>query len=278
MRKIFTFGLACVLLAIPFVASAQEAYTTRSVNIRGGPDTTYPPIAVLAPGAPVQVMGCLNDWSWCDVAFADNRGWIYAPYIDYVYQGARVPFYTYAPTFGIPIVAFSLGSYWDRYYRGRDFYGRRDYWERRAPPQHFRPTGPSPRAFSHNEFRAQDFRSHSGSPGFAGNRGDNRDLRTQDHRGPSSSPGFTGNRGDNRPSREVNVQSRDHRTPQAVPSGKPAPTVGRQPQEMRRASPTQPAGPAPASRAATPRVENHAPQGNAVRGNQHDGGKDKKDH
>ncbi len=81
-----------------------------------------------------------DDWSWCDVAFEDNRGWIYAPYLSYVYQGARVPFYTYAPSFGIPIIAFSLGSYWDRYYRGRPRYGRRDYWERREP-RHVRPPG-----------------------------------------------------------------------------------------------------------------------------------------
>ena len=131
-------------LAIPFATSAQDAFTTRSVNVRAGPDTSYPPVATLGGGAPVQVMGCLDDWSWCDVAFEDNRGWVYAPYLSYVYQGARVPFYTYAPSFGIPIIGFSVGSYWDRYYRGRPWYGRRDYWERRAP-QHARPSGPAPR-------------------------------------------------------------------------------------------------------------------------------------
>jgi uncharacterized protein YraI len=110
-----------------------------------GPDTSYPTVAVLGPGASVEVMGCLDDWSWCDVAFADNRGWVYSPYLSYVYQGYRVPFYSYAPSFGIPIISFSLGSYWDRYYRARPWYGRRDYWASRAPV-HVRPAGPAPQS------------------------------------------------------------------------------------------------------------------------------------
>src|SRR6202790_1012207 len=174
MRKLLTVGLASVLLAIPFATSAQDAFTTRTVNVRAGPDTSYPPVAALGGGAPVQVMGCLDDWSWCDVVFGDNRGWVYAPYLNYVYQGARVPFYTYAPSFGIPIISFSLGSYWDRYYRGRPWYGRRDDWERRAAPQHVRPSGPPPRS------EPPSLRERSG---------------TQGRGAPSGQPASTGNRG-----------------------------------------------------------------------------------
>jgi uncharacterized protein YraI len=137
--------LGAFLFVVSIAASAQEAFTTRTVNVRAGPDTSYPTVAVLGPGTPVQVMGCLDDWSWCDVDFADNRGWVYSPFLSYVYEGYRVPFYSYAPSFGIPIITFSLGSYWDRYYRGRPWYGRRDYWASRAPV-HVRPAGPSPRS------------------------------------------------------------------------------------------------------------------------------------
>jgi uncharacterized protein YraI len=137
--------LAVLLIAIPVAAAAQDAFTNRTVNVRAGPDTSYPVVAVLGAGAPVQVMGCLDDWSWCDVAFADNRGWIYAPYLTYAYQGVQVPFYTYAPSFGIPIITFSIGPYWDRYYRGRPWYARRDHWVNRPPPPHVRPPGPPPR-------------------------------------------------------------------------------------------------------------------------------------
>ncbi|HEX2146602.1 MAG TPA: SH3 domain-containing protein, partial [Pseudorhizobium sp.] len=32
---------------------------------------------------------------------------------------------------GIPTVTFEIGNYWDRHYRGRDFYRDRDRWDRR---------------------------------------------------------------------------------------------------------------------------------------------------
>jgi uncharacterized protein YraI len=136
--------LAFGLLALPVAAMAQQAFTTRTVNVRAGPDNAYPVVAQLGGGAPVQVMGCLDDWSWCDVLYADLRGWIYGPYLTYAYQGGSVPLYTYAPSLGIPIVTFSIGPYWDRYYYGRPWYGRRDYWISRPPPPHYRPPGPPP--------------------------------------------------------------------------------------------------------------------------------------
>lgn len=278
MRKLSTLGLAAVLLAMSFAASGQEAYTTRSVNIRGGPDTSYPPVAVLAPGAPLQVMGCLDDWSWCDVAFGSDRGWIYAPYVSYVYQGERVPFYSYAPSFGIPIVAFALGSYWDRYYRGRSFYGRRDYWEHRAAPQHFRPSGPAPRATAPSIRERADFRSQNNRPssssGFTGNRGNPSVGDNRSNRGTSSPGDIRSNRGgtpaaiDNRASRVGGAPSGDRRTIQGAPSGGPTPSGNRGGQEMHR-GPTAAAAPAPPSRGAAP--QGHAPEGNK---GQHAGGKD----
>jgi uncharacterized protein YraI len=235
MRKLLTLGLASLLLAIPIGASAQEAYTTRSINVRAGPDTSYPPVATLGGGAPVQVMGCLDDWSWCDVVFGDNRGWAYAPYLNYVYQGARVPFYTYAPSFGIPIISFSLGSYWDRYYRGRSWYGRRDYWESRAP-QHVRPSGPPPRA------TAPTLRERSA---------------TQGNRAPSGAPAYTGSRG-SQPS-GGGVPSRDYRTSQGAPGAGPQPQVSRTPQDVRRASPTQQGGPPPSTKQAPQEMRRASP-------------------
>lgn len=261
MRKLLTLGLASLLVAIPFATSAQEAFTTRTINVRAGPDTSYPAVATLGGGAPVEVMGCLDDWSWCDVVFGYNRGWVYAPYLTYVYQGARVPFYTYAPSFGIPIVAFSLGSYWDRYYRGRPWYGRRDYWERREP-RHIRPPGPSPRA------TAPTFREHS----------------EYQRRTPSGPPAYTGTREtpggrDYRP-REGGAPSPDRRGFQGTPSGSPPPVnrpaqeirrgvpaqQGGPPQEMRRASPTQQAAPPPAPREGPRGERNRGPEGEKGRG------------
>lgn len=165
--------LGALLLVVSIAASAQDAFTTRTVNVRAGPDTSYPAVAALGPGAPVQVMGCLDDWSWCDVVFGDNRGWVYAPYLSYVYQGYRVPFYSYAPSFGIPIITFSLGSYWDRYYRGRPWYGRRDYWASHGEPRHVRPSGPPPRSTPPPPRaypQAGDRRGYDGNRTWEGNR------------------------------------------------------------------------------------------------------------
>jgi uncharacterized protein YraI len=136
--------LAVGLLALPIAAMAQQAFTTRTVNVRAGPNNAYPIVAQVGGGAPMQVMGCLADWSWCDVFYADLRGWVYGPYLTYAYQGGSVPLYTYAPSLGIPIVTFAVGPYWDRYYYGRPWYGRRDYWIGRPPPPHYRPPGPPP--------------------------------------------------------------------------------------------------------------------------------------
>jgi len=137
--------LGTLLLAVSAAASAQNAYTARPVNVRAGPDRSYPLVAQLGPGAPVQVEGCLDDWSWCDIAFEDNRGWAYAPNLAYVYQGERVPLYTYAPGLAIPVITFSLGTYWDQYYRNRPFFAQRQVWINRHI-QHMRPPGPPPHA------------------------------------------------------------------------------------------------------------------------------------
>ena len=153
--------LAAVWLALPVAAAAQEAYTTRTANVRAGPDASYPVVAQLAPGYPVQVMGCLDDYRWCDVVFADNRGWLYAGNLSYPWQSSRVPILTYGPTLGLPIITFSLGNYWDRYYRGRPWYGNRNYWASRPVPH--RQAGPPARAYPGRPY-AQPGPDRNGQP------------------------------------------------------------------------------------------------------------------
>jgi uncharacterized protein YraI len=256
MRKLLILGLASLLLAIPIAASAQEGYTTRSVNVRAGPDTSYPAVAVLGGGAPVQVMGCLDDWSWCDVVFGYNRGWVYAPYLNYVYQGVRVPFYTYAPSFGIPIISFSVGSYWDRYYRGRPWYGRRDYWERREP-QHVRPPGPSPRSTPPSYRERSEYQARGA---------------------PSGRPAYTDNRGtppvgNNRPPREAGSPPPERRGYPGAPGGGPPPSSNQPHQEMRRASPTQGGPPPAAAQGGPPRGGEKSHPAEGDKGHGKEGGK-----
>jgi uncharacterized protein YraI len=135
--------LGGVLMLFSVTAMAENAVTTDVASVRAGPDDSYPEVAQLDPDSPIQVVGCLDDWSWCDVVFGDDRGWLYAPDISYQYEGGYVPFYTYAPSFGLPVLTFSVDAYWGSHYRGRPWYAQRDEWVHRTV-QHQRPPGPAP--------------------------------------------------------------------------------------------------------------------------------------
>ena len=111
-------------------ASAQQAWTTRQVSVRAGPDLTYPAVATVGAGYPVDVAGCLSDYSWCDVEFNNgyDRGWVPARRLQYNYGGRRVPLYSYSSSIGLPTVTFSLLGYWDNYYQNRSWYRDRPRW------------------------------------------------------------------------------------------------------------------------------------------------------
>lgn len=72
-RRPLVYALGALLLASLGLASAQDAYTSRPMNVRAGPNRDYPLVAQLDAGAPLDVHGCLDDWSWCDVSFDDTR-------------------------------------------------------------------------------------------------------------------------------------------------------------------------------------------------------------
>ena len=138
MRKRVVSGLlagAAGLLTLPGVAFAQsQAYTNSPVNLYAGPADDYPAVSQLPPGAPVTVMGCVSGYTWCDVAAPDLRGWVYAGSLSYPYQGSNVPILSYGTAIGLPIVTFSIGSYWGSYYRGRPWYNDQKRWAHHPPP------------------------------------------------------------------------------------------------------------------------------------------------
>ena len=142
--------VSLALSVLPSAVLAQYAYTTGTVNMRAGPDSSYPLVLRVYPGTQVQVHGCIADWSWCDVSVGFERGWIYAPYLAYPYQGNNVTIYGFGPSLGVPIISFTIGPYWDNYYRGRPWWYQRNDWYYRPPPVHrppppgWRPPPPSP--------------------------------------------------------------------------------------------------------------------------------------
>jgi uncharacterized protein YraI len=157
-------AVGAILFSISLGAMAENAVTTEPASVRAGPDDSYPEVAQLDADSPIQVMGCLDDWSWCDVTFDGNRGWMYSPAITYEYDGGYVPFYTYAPAFSIPVVTFTVDAYWGRYYHDRPWFRDRDQWSHRVV-QHRPPPGPPPhRGPPPREVVSRD-RPHGGPPG-----------------------------------------------------------------------------------------------------------------
>lgn len=119
-------------------ALAEPGYVTANVNLRTGPDTDFPRVAVIPEGEPVDIRGCLRDESWCDVRWGPDRGWVYSEYIAFDYRGETVPLPDLGlAAFSIPVVAFVASQYWDRYYVGRPWYRDRARWYKFKPrPRH----------------------------------------------------------------------------------------------------------------------------------------------
>jgi uncharacterized protein YraI len=195
-------AVAALLLA-PVAAQAAEGFATANVNMRAGPSTQYPAVTVIPAGESVEIHGCLADVPWCDVEFYNGRGWVAGRYVQALYQQRRVyvdPQY-YRPL-GIPTVVFSVGNYWDRYYRGRDFYGQRERWRRN--PVYDRPAvvrpGRGPDFDNPGRPRPGFDNAPGRGPGFDNGPGRGPDFgrgpdRRPDDRGPGRRPDFNGQPG-----------------------------------------------------------------------------------
>jgi uncharacterized protein YraI len=137
MKRIL-FCLAPLCLALPALALATEGYVVADISLQAGPDTEYPAITELAAGTPVDIQGCIEGYSWCDVIVGNDRGWVAGSFVEEEYNNQPVVIEDYGPRIGIPIVAFSLGLYWESHYHNRPWFNERTQWEGR----HIRPHQP----------------------------------------------------------------------------------------------------------------------------------------
>jgi uncharacterized protein YraI len=142
MNHLKVLVLAAAALVLPVAANAELAYTAKTVHLRAGPARDYPVVAILGAGLAVDVQGCLQDYSWCDVIAGPNRGWVYARNIDYAYQGAYVPVINYGAIIGIGVVTFIIGSYWHDHYIDRPWYRQMPDWSHRPPRAAINPRPP----------------------------------------------------------------------------------------------------------------------------------------
>jgi uncharacterized protein YraI len=105
-----------------------NGYPVTNVNLRAGPGTYYPVIVVVPTHAPISVLGCLGDYTWCDVFFQGSRGWMRSIYLKKWYSGYYYSLQDYAPRLGIRVVSFDINPYWDSNYRQRPFYRDKGRW------------------------------------------------------------------------------------------------------------------------------------------------------
>jgi len=137
MRKLKLVGAVIgAMLMGAAAANAAPGYATTDVNMRSGPDTEYPSVEIIPDGTPVEIAGCLDDESWCDVIAGPNRGWVYSEYLAFDRGGN----YVLLPDIGIdalriPAVRFVAADYWNHYYVGRPWYADHARWTAFKPHQ-----------------------------------------------------------------------------------------------------------------------------------------------
>lgn len=143
--KAFAAWLAVVALMAPAVAAAQYyGFATRNVNVRAGPDRSYPLVGWLQDGTEVEIFGCLDTWRWCDLQGGVYRGWVYSGFLAVPYQGGWATVREIGPESGLPVVSFTLDIYWDSYYTTWPWYPQWPWWASR-PPIYVPPWRPPPR-------------------------------------------------------------------------------------------------------------------------------------
>ena len=131
--QIAILALGLSVSALPVAALAGDAYVTASVNLRSGPDSSYPTVARLRAGSAVSLDGCVDGWAWCDVSNGDDRGWVSGAFLQQEYEGERLGIRSYGSRIGIPIISFEFGSYWNDHYRNRPWFERREHWSHVRP-------------------------------------------------------------------------------------------------------------------------------------------------
>ena len=120
--------IAATVLLMPAAALAAQGIVTSTVSLRAGPGEGFPTVDRIPGGDRVNIHGCLKGIAWCDVSWADDRGWVSSQYLEYLFRNRYVYLPDYVDEIDVPIVPFVLTSYWSSYYAARPWYQRRAYW------------------------------------------------------------------------------------------------------------------------------------------------------
>jgi uncharacterized protein YraI len=116
---------AAAALALPATAmAAAPGFTVTDVSLHAGPGGDYPVVDRLPAGARVRIHGCVGRYAWCSIAWQGEWGWVPGDDLQALYRGRRVVVVDYGPEIGLPIVGFSVDTYWREHYRNRGFYAQ----------------------------------------------------------------------------------------------------------------------------------------------------------
>jgi len=79
--KLFLLGsiMGGLLFASP--ALATPVWTSVDLNLRTGPGEEFPVLGVMRKNDEAEALGCLADWTWCDVSIDGFHGWAAAEFL-----------------------------------------------------------------------------------------------------------------------------------------------------------------------------------------------------
>ena len=90
-RNAIIAGFATVaLFAAPSIAQAAQGFIVSDTTLKAGPDEQFPDVDSLKSGTEVTVNGCLGGFSWCDISFQQDRGWVSGQDLEVMFQNNRV--------------------------------------------------------------------------------------------------------------------------------------------------------------------------------------------
>src|ERR1700761_4293666 len=95
--------LAAAMLLLPSAALAAPGMVTTNVSLRAGPGDGFPVVDRIPGGSHVDIHGCLKGDAWCDVSWSDDRGWVSAQYLEYLYRNHYVYLPDYVDEVGVPV-------------------------------------------------------------------------------------------------------------------------------------------------------------------------------
>jgi len=126
MRKMLLLAAVSAAVALPGSAMAASGFTTTRMSLRAGPGFDYPIVDRIPSGAAIRIRGCIAGYRWCDVVWRGEYGWARGNDLAFLYHGRRVLVLDYGPEIGLPVVGFSIGTYWREHYHNRPFFARID--------------------------------------------------------------------------------------------------------------------------------------------------------